>query len=314
MEPVTTIGLAVCAVAGFLSGGVAGVALTKRFWGSEAELRNQLSEARGERDRLEFELRSETKERERYQLWYDHACKERDRFSEIASSHEIKMPENPEEGPFWKERLFSNHPEKNLENMKNELYNAGLLDKEVDLHVEVLGSTLGGASGFSQAISKTWTRNGKPTKDIGPWEFNGTAARALEDLEAFLRDDNTGLMKRGEKKWIDDDSPLVFKVSIDILEPINPKPPEPQIVEVAVIKTEREIVEVEKPVFISVPEGQEAELCGHTQEEIRALVKDEIQKHNAEAEIESLGNLGGMDLKEELARLAAQKRAKKQGA
>ena len=60
------------------------------------------------------------------------------------------------------------------------------------------------------------------------------------------------------------------------------QPPAIQIVEVPVV--EERVVEriIEKEVFISIPEGQEAELCGHTKEEIRALVDDALARERTD--------------------------------
>jgi hypothetical protein len=235
-------------------------------------------------------------------------------YRRMAETHEVKLPPPPEPGEvqtgtLWKDRLFSNHPQMNLTNLERELKSAGVWGKDINLRIELLGSALGGGTGFSRAIEKSWLRDGKKTKDIGPWVYHGTARRAMEDLKTFIMDDDTGLMKGVKKKdWVDKDSALVFKVSVDVTEVIEPPPlPEIHVVEVPVVEVRYVEVEVEKPIFVSVPKGQEAELCGHSPAEIRELVQDELARHDAEREVESLGRLAGMDVDAEKKRLGKAK-------
>jgi len=309
-DPIT-LGLVVVGVSSLLGGGVGGLALGRfleRRSGVSGELLANAARHTTEMSQL-LEVRAQLLQEKDYfekrvsivHGWYEKQKAQSLEYLRMAESHEVKLPEIPKNtiqtGDLWKDRLFSDHPARNLVNLEKELKAAGVWGKEVNLRLEVLGSAMGGGGGFGKAISESWTRDGKKTKDIGPWVYHGTAKRALDDLTTFLRDDDTGLTKpnpqnKKVKEWADQDSPLVFRVSLEVTETIEPPPlPEVQIVEVAVVEYIREVVEVEKPVFVSIPEGQEANLMGYTPEEIRALVRDELALHNAEHEVEALGSV-----------------------
>lgn len=235
--------------------------------------------------------------------------KERDQYRAMAATHEVKLPEikvsKAEKKQVWKARRFANHPSKNLEHMAAELADYAGLD--IEMEVKISGSGQFWRQGeFLKRVWHTTDYHGRktPISDLGPWVFHGKVEHALDDLRAILMDDNTGLMarlgdeprakkKKGkvdaepvevfvgeepEKVWLDADSPILFEVTLHVYEkPQVIKPPEIQIVQVPVVETvvEREVIE--KPVVISVPKGQEADLCGHTREEIQALVRTELE-------------------------------------
>jgi hypothetical protein len=318
MDPISLIAIGVTAVVC----SVAGVGI-----GSWRERRTSptirdYQELESEHERAKRDLEYGEKHEGNLEEIIERVKTQRDNYRRMAETHDIKMPDPAEDtvqtGELWEGRRYCGHPEANLRNLTAELKAAGVWNKEVHIRLEILGSEMGGGTGFSTAIKKSWKRNGEPTKDIGPWVFHGTGKRAIADMLTFLMDDDTGLTKKNPKSknrkmWIDSDSPLVFKIDAAVTEVIEaPKVPEVQIVEVAVV--EERLVEriIEKEVFISIPAGREPELCGHTSEEIRSMVDDALARKVADAEVEQLEGLTkAPESRVELRRrMDAQRRAK----
>lgn len=289
MEPVTialvsTIGL-IATSTGVLAG---------RWWGRRtsptAELLDRIQELEDAKIRLERDLGYEERWRKAAEERNEVLEQQRDKYRRMAESHEIKMPEPPEieVGTVWEKRKFNGHPKDNLRNLRNEMKEH--LKRDITLHIKLRGGDLGGG-GYGRIIAKAWTNDGKPVKDIGPWEFHGPGDRALKDLETFLMDDDTGLVDvkkvngRRKKTWKDEDSPLVFEVTLEV-EGTNKAPeiPKPQIVEVPVVQVEREIVTIEK--LVESPEADTP--AGIIPEEIRSLVADELARRAAAEEVEAL--------------------------
>jgi hypothetical protein len=219
--------------------------------------------------------------------------KERDRFRKMAESHEIKPVEPPEPKTvtrqIWKGRLFRGHPSENLKNMAKEL--AEFMNKEVVVKIAVRAGDLGVATGHYRAL-----REARRGDDLGPFQFEGSARRALADFTTFLMDDDLGLVTvsknhPGKKLWKDKDSPLSFHVDLTVTEVVTPTVPQVQLVEVAVVSEKIREVIVEKPVVVEVEKKAEAEPASLPKEEIRKVVADEIARREAEREVEGISKV-----------------------
>lgn len=238
-------------------------------------------------------------------------AKERDQFARMAESHEVKYPSRQstkrENVQLWKDRSFLGHPSANLKHLHQELHEH--LDNEVILSVVIQPTQLG-ETGFTkanaQARSGDWLRGGQ----LGPFEFHGTGRRALSDLRTYLTDPNRGFVRPAPKKrkrvalidalsgkmqeegqevlddalaWVDADSPLPMLVTLEYVKHIEPQLPTVHTVEVAVVRTEVQVIE--KPVHAKTPEDTEG-TCGHSREEIVTLVNDTLARRIAELEVE----------------------------
>jgi hypothetical protein len=262
--------------AALLVGAVIGVVTTKapsKVRKENAKLRDDL--ARHERTSVYDKRRISNLEQD-----YKSVQASRDKYRAIASTHEVKYPEPPtpiQLRKVWKERGYRGLPEANLKTLAVDLQQY----EGQELHLTL---TVRGRGGWKKIIGERWhvTKrvNGYnrqvPADYIGEIRFRGSVSQVVEEIGVFLRDDDTGLVvKSGVKagKWRDHDSALKFEVDLSVKGAVKPPPmPEVHTVEVAVV--EERVVEriVEKPVILSVPEGREAELCGHTKEEIVSLI------------------------------------------
>jgi hypothetical protein len=265
-----------------------------------ADLFNENQRLVCENDRLQREARWRDSTIDAHAQQLQAAVDARDKYRAMAETHEVKLPEVPEPthqtGVVWEGRRFNGHPEANLKNMTKEL--KPYKGRQVRMLVTVNGESWSSTQG--SLLAKRWQREGKPTRLLGPFEYNGPAERCLQDFDTWVRDLDTGLTEmkrvhnRNTKVWADTDSPLTFSVDLEVTEVIEPPPlPQTQLVEVAVVEREVQIVEVEKPIFVSIPEGQTEDLCGHTKEEIREMVDEVLQRKVADEEVEALGRLIG---------------------
>lgn len=202
---------------------------------------------------------------------------ERDQYRDIAASHTVQWPEEPPEPvrqptPVWRQRRYAHHPSSNLSSLAADL--APHLEAEVRLSLEVLPM-----GGWESRIRK-----------FGPVEWEGPGHRVLEELRLFLSDDDLRLMRRlqgsGEKVWADIDSPLVFKVDLDIIEHSAPGV---HIHEVQVLHMEPVVEEriIEQPVIIEVPvqrlgDQTPEERVTLSREEVLALFEVELERKLAE--------------------------------
>jgi hypothetical protein len=209
------------------------------------------------------------------------ARKERDQYKAIAVTHEVKLPEPP--GPtklrrVWSERFYRGLPDANLKGLAEDLKQFEGQELHLEMHVR-------GRGGWKKIIGEKWTITKRvsgynrqvPADYIGPTRFQGTVSRVIEEIGIFLRDDDTGLVTKGgpgKGKWRDKDSALKFEIDLCVKGATAPPPmPEVHTVEVAVV--EERVIEriIEKPVVLSIPAGSEADLCGHTKEEIVGLIE-----------------------------------------
>ncbi|MEM9463004.1 MAG: hypothetical protein AAGF11_53175 [Myxococcota bacterium] len=223
---------------------------------------------------LNRRLKIRTKQLER-------ATEERDDYARIASTHTL-TPRSFQKGQWvrkvWKDRRYSGHPSDNLEALRQDF--ATFRDEHVllSLDIQLLGGwktlLLGDDVDASPRQATTPLSAGQTLL------FEGPADRVLEQVETFVQDDDTGLMDSGgehqdddqDKVWRDADSPMIWLLTVDVLEGQG-SPPDVEFVEV--LRVQEKIVEqvVERPVVRTVPAEVTSRLCGHTPEEIVMLIE-----------------------------------------
>lgn len=169
--------------------------------------------------------------------------KQRDDYARIASTHEVAQHQW-RSGQWirkvWKDRRYAGHPSANLEVLVRDF--EGLGDEHVlaTFDVELFG-------GWKTLLGGTHVRGaGHVTTPMSLGNtllFEGPADRVREQIVTFVRDDDTGFVEvgaDGEKAWRDPDSPMNWRVSVDVLEGYA-TPPDVQLVEV--LRVQKEIVE-----------------------------------------------------------------------
>lgn len=265
-------------VAGFLLGRELSVRRRTRKLEGELE-QSQLDLARANAD-----LKAARVDRDYYHQRFEttlldlsRVTQERDKYRDIAASHTVQWPDDPPEPvrqptPVWRQRRYAHHPSSNLSSLAADM--ASHLTAEVRLSLEVI--PMGG-----------WESR---VRQLGPFEWEGPGQRVLEELKLFLADDDLRLMRRlqggGEKVWADADSPLIFKVDLDIVEHSAPGV---HIHEVQVLHVETAIKEriIEQPVIIEVPVRRLGDPAPEAQvalsrEEVLALFEVELERKLAE--------------------------------
>jgi hypothetical protein len=311
MDPITLSLLVAGGVTSLLVAGGVGVAIgskkSKPEPGSEAARIKEL-----EADNKWLKSRNRTLSDDRDRIGAD-----RDRYREIASSHEISLPDPGEteivERVVWEERVYNGHPRDNLKDLQKDLSEYAGSDLLVTVTIDPRG-----CGGWGKILKETFIHRdtyGRQSlrENTAVTTYEGPPDRVLSHLRTLLTDEDAGLVKavrsgepglRGsdryagsmdyistsgrngksakvvkmDKVWRDGDSPLTMSVHLTVREEVSP-PPLPEIHTVHVAHVETKIVEriVEKPVIIKVPEGQEANLAGHSREEIRALIEVELE-------------------------------------
>jgi len=279
---------------------VMGVALVSTasayFLGKRA---NIPTEVRRKNRQLQVDLkqsRAETEYQEQRCLGYEHdlklARRQRDEYRKIAETHTIKFPDVPEPvqtHQVWGKRIYRGIPDENLVSLELDFRQFRGRELFLDLKIQ-------GCGGWKKIIKEagwhrvervlgtygSWTNRKVPLDYIGTIHFEGPPNRVLEEIRTFLLDDDTGLtlIPEGSKQkaWKDRDSPLKFVVSLAVSDPIElPEMPDVHMVEV--LRVEERVTErvIEKPVVVSIPEGSEPELCGHSKEEIIELIDAVIE-------------------------------------
>ena len=247
---------------------------------------------------LERELEWHNGEEDRKDEDIQRLTKQKDTYKAIAESHEVHYPDPPivpDKNP-WDKRRFCGHPSDNLDAMLTELQ--PYKGHEVQMTVRISGA--GQFSTWGKIIEQNWKKCKKdgtrvPTPELGPWVYHGDVDRAYSDFETQILDDDSGFMEEieDEEVWKDKDSPILFEVSLEIKNVAPPKLPDVHTVEVAVVEEVviREVVD--RPVYISVPEGHDAELCGHTSDQIHDHVREAMARAVAEEEVDEYGRLQG---------------------
>lgn len=174
---------------------------------------------------------------------------ERDRALEIAKSHEVTYPEvkkvHTQMVTAWEKRQFNHTPEKNLQAIKDEL------QREFGDQRLLIRLSLEAQGGWVAVFGKHW--KGKPIF----LTFEGPAHRVAQEMWAFFNDLDHGFVAKsqyaanyGMKCWVDGDSPMTFKVTVqheEVVDDPDAERPKIHTVEVAVVRTE--VVEHEKLVI-----------------------------------------------------------------
>lgn len=214
---------------------------------------------------------------------------QRDDYAKIASSHELrpfrwKAPQWVRK--VWTERRYTDHPASNLEALTRDF--AAFRDEHVlvKLGIELLGGWKRIFGGEHEATVGDVTR---PLSVGESMIFEGPADRVLEQIVTFLRDDDTGFLsvdEEGRDRWHDPDSPMTWRLSVDVLEGLA-APPEVQFVEV--LRVQQELVErvVERPVVHTITPEVAAKLRGHTPAQLVALVDVQSLDRSERLQLES---------------------------
>lgn len=200
------------------------------------------------------------------------ASSQRDDYAKIAATHEIEAPRwgaGEWARKVWKDRRYGGHPSKNLEDLRRDF--APFADEHVLLAVdlELLG-------GWKSLLGEESTASITTPLSAGDTLlFEGPGARVLEQLSTFLLDDDTGFFEPsevdGKGRWRDENSPMVWRLTLDVLHPESPS--HLQFVEVLRVQKEIEEVVIERPVVRTVPDDVATSLEQHTKEEIVALIE-----------------------------------------
>ncbi|MEM6293278.1 MAG: hypothetical protein AAGA54_18545 [Myxococcota bacterium] len=197
------------------------------------------------------------------------ASAQRDDYAKIASTHEVQTP-RWEAGEWvrkvWKERRYSGHPAKNLEALREDF--APFAEEHVLLSVDL--ELLGGW----KALLEDERRRSSITTPLSAGEtmiFEGPGARVLDQFRTFLHDDDTGFFNAEDERWIDADSPMVWRISMDVMH--GAMPSNVEFVEVLRVQQELEEVVIERPVVRVVPDDVASSLNQHTKEEIVGLIE-----------------------------------------
>jgi hypothetical protein len=169
--------------------------------------------------------------------------KQRDDYAAIASSHEVTQHQW-RSGQWlrkvWRNRRYGGHPSDNLEDLVRDFDGLGDEHVLVTLDIELFGGwkTLLGGTHMRAAGEVTTPMSAGDTMC-----FEGRADRVKQQLVTFIRDVDTGFVDaddKGEKTWRDPDSPMTWRLDLDILEGYG-TPPKVQFVEV--LRVQKEIVE-----------------------------------------------------------------------
>lgn len=201
------------------------------------------------------------------------ASSQRDDYAKIASTHEIEAPRwgaGEWARKVWKERRYSGHPSTNLDDLRRDFTPFAEEHVLLSLDLQLLGGwkTLVMGEDSQSAITT-------PLSAGETLMFEGPGARVLDQLSTFLHDDDTGFFEPGEDgadgRWRDDNSPVVWLITLDVLHPESPS--HLQFVEVLRVQKELKEVIIERPVVRAVPDDVASSLSHHTKEEIVALIE-----------------------------------------
>ena len=252
---------------------VGAVAAWGHFRGREIALRDTLDEQRKALDVAVAEQRTADRRLSLRDRQLALASAQRDDYAKVAASHEVDAPRwgaGEWARKVWKERRYSGHPAKNLEDLRRDFepFLAEHVLLSVDL--ELLGGwkTMLDDGNASSAITT-------PLSAGETLLFEGPGERVLGQLSTFLHDDDTGFFLPGEEgeggRWRDANSPMIWRLTLDVLHPESPS--HVQFVEVLRVEKELQEVIIERPVVRAVPDDVATTLSHHTKEEIVALIE-----------------------------------------
>ena len=198
---------------------------------------------------------------------------QRDDYAKIASTHEVETPRwgaGEWARKVWKERRYSGHPSTNLDDLRRDFGPFAEEHVLLSLDLQLLGGWKALVMGDDSHSAITTPLSAGETL-----MFEGPGERVLEQISTFLHDDDTGFFEPGEDgadgRWRDDNSPMVWLITLDVLHPESPS--HLQFVEVLRVQKEIEEVILERPVVRAVPDDVASSLSHHTKEEIVALIE-----------------------------------------
>ena len=261
-------------------------------------IQREIDESLLDAARLHADLKAARVDRDYYHQRFEQALldlarvgADRDRYRDAAATHTVQWPDAPPEPvkqpmPVWRGRRYAHHPESNLASLRADL--EPHLDKMVRLALTVVPM-----GGWASRI-----------REIGPIEWEGPGARVLDELIAFLHDDDLRMMRRVQgtdaKVWSDPDSPIRFEVDLDL---VTTSPPGVHIHEVEVVHVEVQVEErvIEQPVVIEVPTrrlGAQTPEEGVTlsREEVLALFEVELERKLAEFGLQRAPESDGLSM------------------
>ena len=267
-----------------LVSGLLGVVLGAQFRKHKpGELEAEVQDLQTEKAQLEYDLRWAREGRDRSQSDAERMRKQRDDYAKIASSHEVTYPEKGKPVEVWGNRRYSDHPEKNLVDLQEDL--AEFKGKDLKVAIELVG-----VGGWDAILKEAWKQKGHrglPTVPKSTLKFEGSPDRVIRQIGTFLLDDDSGFARKGKrtggeeqpKKWKDEDSPTLWSVDLEITDMELPS-----VHKVEVLRIQEEVRDriVEKPVAVQVPEEVSTALCGHTDESLTSLINAVLEIRDLE--------------------------------
>ena len=241
-------------------GGVAATGITTFFIGRRIgrnkypEIRKELKEFKKDKQKNKGRIEYLEQRLKNYEKKIDHLNSAKDTYKEIASTHDIKVPNVPEPefvmNEKWEDRLFKGTMEMNLEHLAEDLNVFDGKDIRIQIELESLG-------GWKSIVKSNWRTNGRPTSTLSKntLTFQGTPKRIIQQVRAWFLDDDHGFVTNHKtKKWKDEDSILIWEVDLSVVELEEFHLPEVHTVEIAVPEIQIKEVIVNKPVHIGVGE------------------------------------------------------------
>ena len=241
-------------------GGVAATGITTFFIGRRVgrnkypEIRKELKELKKDKQKNKGRIEYLEQRLKNYENQISHLNSAKDTYKEIASTHDIKVPNIPDPefvmNEKWEDRLFKGTMDMNLEHLAEDLNVFDGKDVRVQINLESLG-------GWKSIVKRTWTTNGRQTSTLSKntLTFQGTPKRIIQQIRAWFLDDDHGFVTNSKtKKWKDEDSILVWEVDLSVVELEEFHLPEIHTVEVAVPEIQIKEVIVHKPVHVGAGE------------------------------------------------------------
>lgn len=163
---------------------------------------------------------------QKYNAGYFQAVKERDEYTAIAASRELKpldLTPSYTRTVLWTGRQYANHPRQNLVALFEDLDACACFRAEAPAEVSNLSFTIHGRSSWIPWMQKFWMRRtdtsassyvSVPTSDIGPFKFGGPLPRVKAEIEAFFTDPKHGF-KHPDGTWFEmEGAAIVFHVDL----------------------------------------------------------------------------------------------------
>ena len=188
----------------------------------------------------------------------EHLRQQRDQYKEIATSHEVTLPEvSPPKvitKEVWKNRLYHDTISHILKYLAADMVEYQGQEVMVHLDVEPLG-------GWKSIVKKYWKINWDQTGGLNKsmLVFQGPAERVVGQIERWFKDDDHGFVIQSgynQGDWRDEDSPMKWEVDLEMTITEDPQEmPTVQYVKVAVVEREIEERIVKVPVSVGTAES-----------------------------------------------------------